>query len=138
MNLRLLCLAGIFLARSLLAAAPAVEGVEHVRTVGGITEYRLPVNDLNILLLEDRSAPVLTFMVTYRVGSRNEVTGTTGASSTTAGRNVRILSLITPLARLPKVMLIAPSLIATERIWLLTILSGGGSSASSLFFGNNW
>ena len=76
-----LCLlAGIVLARSLLAAAPAVDGVEHVRTVAGISEYRLPVNDLNILLLEDRSAPVLTFMVTYRVGSRNEVTGTTGAT----------------------------------------------------------
>ncbi|MFM9082277.1 MAG: M16 family metallopeptidase [Opitutaceae bacterium] len=80
MKLRLLCLAGTVLARPLLAAAPTVEGIEHVRTVAGIAEYRLPVNDLNILLLEDRSAPVLTFMVTYRVGSRNEVTGTTGAT----------------------------------------------------------
>jgi len=37
-------------------------------------------NDLSVLLMEDHSAPVLTFMVTYRVGSRNEVTGTTGAT----------------------------------------------------------
>ncbi|MES2691998.1 MAG: pitrilysin family protein [Verrucomicrobiota bacterium] len=51
-----------------------------VKTVGGIAHYKLPVNDLEVLLLPDRSAPVLTFMVTYRVGSRNEVTGTTGAT----------------------------------------------------------
>jgi len=47
---------------------------------GGITEYQLTKNGLTVLLLEDHSAPVLTFMVTYRVGSRNEVTGTTGAT----------------------------------------------------------
>ena len=33
-----------------------------------------------MLLVPDHSAPVVTFMVTYRVGSRNEVTGTTGAT----------------------------------------------------------
>ncbi len=63
---------------SLRAAAPA--GFTHVKTVGGITEYKLAANDHNVLLLEDHSAPVLTFMVTYRVGSRHEVTGTTGAT----------------------------------------------------------
>src|SRR5687767_11899540 len=60
------------------AAAPA--GFTHVKTVGNIAEFHLTANDLNVLLLEDHSAPVLTFMVTYRVGSRNEVTGTTGAT----------------------------------------------------------
>jgi zinc protease len=35
---------------------------------------------LQVLLLPDHSSPTLTFMVTYRVGSRNEVTGTTGAT----------------------------------------------------------
>src|SRR5690606_23503951 len=35
---------------------------------------------------------------------QTQVTGTTGASSTTAGRSVSTLSLIRPLARLPKVM----------------------------------
>ncbi len=60
------------------AAAPA--GYTYVKTLDGITEYKLAANDLAVLLLEDHSAPVLTFMVTYRVGSRHEVTGTTGAT----------------------------------------------------------
>jgi zinc protease len=69
------------LATVALPAAPvAVDGVAFVKSVAGISEYKLPANDLAILLLEDRSAPVLTFMVTYRVGSRHEVTGTTGAT----------------------------------------------------------
>jgi zinc protease len=69
------------------AAAPAssrtaggVDGFTQVKTAGGITEYRLEANQLTVLLKEDHSAPVATFMVTYRVGSRNEVTGTTGAT----------------------------------------------------------
>jgi zinc protease len=61
-------------------AALNVDGFTFIKTAGGISEYKLPANDLNVLLLEDHSAPVLTFMVTYRVGSRNEVTGTTGAT----------------------------------------------------------
>lgn len=64
-----------------LSAAPAsVEGFSHVKSLGGIDEYRLESNGLQVLLLPDHSVPVLTFMVTYRVGSRNEVTGTTGAT----------------------------------------------------------
>ncbi|MCA1481219.1 pitrilysin family protein, partial [Bradyrhizobium sp. NBAIM08] len=66
-----------------LHAAPApttVDGFRFVKKAGLISEYKLAANDLNVLLLEDHSAPVLTFMVTYRVGSRNEVTGTTGAT----------------------------------------------------------
>jgi len=51
-----------------------------VRELGGITEYRLESNGLQVLVMPDHSAPVATFMVTYRVGSRNEVTGTTGAT----------------------------------------------------------
>jgi zinc protease len=77
---------------ALLAAdAPAVvkltgarpdpgEGVTYVKSAGNIAEYKLDSNQLSILLLEDHSAPVLTFMVTYRVGSRNESIGTTGAT----------------------------------------------------------
>jgi zinc protease len=64
-----------------LCAAPvSVEGFTHVKSLGGIDEYRLDANGLQILLMPDHSAPVVTFMVTYRVGSRNEVTGTTGAT----------------------------------------------------------
>ncbi|HEX2100271.1 MAG TPA: insulinase family protein, partial [Candidatus Synoicihabitans sp.] len=72
----------LVLAGSALAAPPpvSVDGVTHVRTMQDISEYRLDSNGLTILLLPDRSAPVFTFMVTYLVGSRNEVTGTTGAT----------------------------------------------------------
>jgi zinc protease len=58
----------------------AVSGFTAVKTVGGIAEFTLDANGLDVLLLEDHSAPVLTFMVTFRVGSRNEVTGATGAT----------------------------------------------------------
>lgn len=59
------------------ASAP---GFKYVRTLGDISEYTLESNGLTVLLMPDRSAPVVTFMVTYRVGSRNEVTGTTGST----------------------------------------------------------
>ncbi len=57
-----------------------VPGTSFVRKAGAISEYRLDANGLRILLLPEKSAPVVTFMVTYHVGSRNEVTGTTGAT----------------------------------------------------------
>src|SRR5580692_4103325 len=62
------------------AAAAAYPGFTHVRSLGGIDEYRLDSNGLSVLLVPDHSAPVVTFEVTYQVGSRNEVTGTTGAT----------------------------------------------------------
>jgi len=63
------------------ADAPvSVPGFNYVRTVGTISEYTLESNGLTVLLMPERSAPVVTFMVTYLVGSRNEVTGTTGAT----------------------------------------------------------
>lgn len=74
----LLTVASVLSGRAAPASVP--DGFAFVKEVGGIAEYKLPANDLNVLLLEDHSAPVLTFMVTYRVGSRNEVTGTTGAT----------------------------------------------------------
>ena len=70
----------LFLISVSLIASPIPEGFSEIKTKGGITEYKLDSNGLSILLMEDHSAPVLTFMVTYRVGSRNEVTGTTGAT----------------------------------------------------------
>ncbi len=63
------------------AAEPAkVDGFTYRRTVGAISEYTLDSNGLTVLTLADRTAPVVTFMVTYRVGSRNEVTGSTGST----------------------------------------------------------
>jgi zinc protease len=64
-------------------AAPnsaAVAGFSFIKSLSGIDEYRLDSNGLTALLVPDHSAPVVTFQVTYRVGSRNEVTGTTGAT----------------------------------------------------------
>ncbi len=75
-----LALAMIVPARSAEENPALVSGVPFVRKVGKISEYRLEANGLQILLLPEKSAPVVTFMVTYRVGSRNEVTGTTGAT----------------------------------------------------------
>ncbi|GAC1305939.1 MAG: pitrilysin family protein [Steroidobacteraceae bacterium] len=55
-------------------------GFSHIKSLGGIDEYRLDSNGLSVLLAADHSTPVVTFQVTYRVGSRDEVTGTTGAT----------------------------------------------------------
>lgn len=62
------------------AAADTGDAFTKIKSGGGFTEYRLDSNGLQVLLMPERSSPTLTFMVTYRVGSRNEVTGTTGAT----------------------------------------------------------
>ena len=72
---------GLLLSALNLHASPVpVAGFAHVKTVGSIDEYRLESNGLQVLLLPEHSSPTLTFMVTYRVGSKNEVTGSTGAT----------------------------------------------------------
>src|SRR5262249_17223517 len=45
----------------------------------GIREFRFR-NGLKVLLLEDHTAPILTFLVVYKVGSRNEGAGNTGST----------------------------------------------------------
>ncbi|MEI7566408.1 MAG: pitrilysin family protein [Opitutaceae bacterium] len=62
------------------AAPTDVDGSTHVKSRGGTDEYTLDANGLQMLLIPESSAPVITFMVTYHVGSRNEVTGTTGST----------------------------------------------------------
>ena len=74
-----ICLHCISLVSPLLAQALPI-GVEQVQTLDGIEEYRLSSNGLGILLMPIEGLPVATVMVTYKVGSRNEVTGTTGAT----------------------------------------------------------
>ncbi len=82
--LALACSAGA--AGTVAAAEPAaaghspVPGFSFVKALDGIEEYRLDANGLTVLVVPDHSAPVATFQVTYSVGSRNEVTGTTGAT----------------------------------------------------------
>ncbi len=51
-----------------------------ITELDGITEYRLDANGLKVLLLPQTAAPVVAFMVVYRVGSRNEAVGHTGAT----------------------------------------------------------
>ena len=65
---------------SISAALGPATGFTAVKSLGGIDEYSLDANGLTVLLVSDHSAPVVTFQITYRVGSRNEVTGTTGAT----------------------------------------------------------
>ncbi|MEM7789412.1 MAG: pitrilysin family protein, partial [Bacteroidota bacterium] len=51
-----------------------------VRESGGVEEYRHRENGLVALLLPEAAVPVVAFQVTYRVGSRNEGAGLTGAT----------------------------------------------------------
>lgn len=62
------------------SSVPEVAGVSHIKTLDGIEEYRLDANGLQILLAPDPTTPVAGIMVTYRVGSRNEAIGYTGAT----------------------------------------------------------
>ncbi|HEX8189745.1 MAG TPA: pitrilysin family protein, partial [Pyrinomonadaceae bacterium] len=55
------------------------DGAEFVAGGGGVREFRL-ANGLKLLLAQNRVAPVATFLVLYRVGSRNEAVGHTGAT----------------------------------------------------------
>jgi zinc protease len=76
-SLAMLCASSV---RAEQTAAAPVTGYTFVKSLGGIDEYQLISNGLTVLISADHSAPVVTFQVTYRVGSRNEVTGTTGAT----------------------------------------------------------
>ncbi len=53
---------------------------EFTEKLGGIEHYLHRKNGLQVLLLQQTAAPVVTFMVTYHVGSRHESTGLTGAT----------------------------------------------------------
>ena len=59
---------------------PGPESFEFIKEKAGIREFRLRANDLRVLLLQNRVAPVATFAVVYHVGSRNEAVGHTGAT----------------------------------------------------------
>lgn len=76
--LRLLFLLALTIISTLDAGAD--DALKHIQTLGGIEEYKLRSNDLTVLLMPNESLPVATVMVTYKVGSRHEVPGTTGAT----------------------------------------------------------
>jgi zinc protease len=46
----------------------------------GVSRYTMRSNGMEILLREDHAAPVVSFLVLYRVGSRNEAVGYTGST----------------------------------------------------------
>src|SRR6267142_6041368 len=78
----LLCAAALCAASTAFAAAtkpvaPANKAAQHVRTIEGVSEYRL-ANGLQVLLDPDESSSTLTVNVTYKVGSRHESYGETG------------------------------------------------------------
>ncbi|WP_075090822.1 pitrilysin family protein [Haloferula sp. BvORR071] len=70
----------LVIAISLSPAHAEIGGFKEIRSLGGITEYRLDANGLTALLMPEKSAPVVTYMTTFRIGSRNESYGTTGAT----------------------------------------------------------
>jgi zinc protease len=57
--------------------ATAASGLEKIRTIEGVTEYRL-ANGLQVLLYPDASSNTATVNITYKVGSRFESYGETG------------------------------------------------------------
>lgn len=61
-------------------AASLHPAFDFVEEKGEIRELRLRANGLQVLLLANRIAPVATFCVVYRVGSRHEAVGHTGAT----------------------------------------------------------
>src|SRR5713226_712939 len=59
---------------------PHIQSFQFIKEKAGIREWRLIPNALQLLLLQNRVAPVTTFAIVYRVGSRNEAVGYTGAT----------------------------------------------------------
>ena len=54
--------------------------IERVGSRSGIEQWRLTSNGMDILMLPMDAAPVVTFVVVVRVGSRNEAPGNTGSA----------------------------------------------------------
>lgn len=60
-------------------ASQTAPALTEVRRIDAVTEYALP-NGLQVLLVPDATKPVATVNITYRVGSRHEGVGETGAA----------------------------------------------------------
>jgi zinc protease len=63
--------------KSPTAAPKLPAAAQQVRSIEGVTEYRLP-NGLQVLLYPDQSSSTVSINVTYKVGSRHESYGETG------------------------------------------------------------
>ncbi|WP_343330736.1 pitrilysin family protein [Polaribacter staleyi] len=63
-----------------LDAQDTASKFKKVTELEGIEEYLYTPNGMNILLVQDNSAPVVTVQIVYRVGSKHEVLGNTGST----------------------------------------------------------
>ncbi|MDO5977855.1 M16 family metallopeptidase [Flavivirga spongiicola] len=61
-------------------AQEAESKFEKIKELGSIEEYLYTPNGMNMLLVQDNSAPVVTVQIVYRVGSKHEVPGNTGST----------------------------------------------------------
>src|ERR1700685_2130376 len=73
----ILGLAGLASAAAFAVAPKLVAVPQQVRSIEGVTEYRL-ANGLQVLLYPDESSSTVSINVTYKVGSRHESYGETG------------------------------------------------------------
>lgn len=55
-------------------------GFEKVAERDGIVEYVFKRNGLKVLHVENHSVPVVTTLIVYKIGSRNEAVGYTGST----------------------------------------------------------
>ena len=63
-----------------ISAQELVSKFTKVQELSGIEEYLYEPNGMNILLVQDNSAPVVTVQIVYHVGSKHEVPGNTGST----------------------------------------------------------
>jgi zinc protease len=70
----------LFLNTSIICGQSKASKFTFVKELGGIQEYLFEPNGLSVLLVQDNSTPVVTVQVTYRVGSKHEVSGNTGST----------------------------------------------------------
>ncbi|MDO6516004.1 M16 family metallopeptidase [Zobellia uliginosa] len=63
-----------------LSAQESASKFTKVTELEGIEEYLYTPNGMNILLVQDNAAPVVTVQIVYRVGSKHEVPGNTGST----------------------------------------------------------
>lgn len=61
-------------------AQEVMHNFKKTESLGGIEAYSYTPNGMKLLLVQDRSAPVVTVQIVYEVGSKHEVTGNTGAT----------------------------------------------------------
>ena len=82
MNIKKYYLSILFacLSAAIIFGQSADSKFEFVKTLDGIDEYLYQPNGLSVLLIQDNSAPVVTTQITYRVGSKHEVSGNTGST----------------------------------------------------------